>query len=133
MDKSGDQGKIAGEINPPNYNSVCPITFEESEYFPSITLKIRTMIENLEEEEKDENFYKELVDRKAKEKKNKKEDWEIEMLAAQNMDPNAINYDKIVATNLDNLKELNQEILEISNCITIIFNEIEVIKFTLCR
>ena len=63
----------------------------------------------------------------------RKEDWEIEMLAAQNMDPNAINYDKIVATNLDNLKELNQEILEISNCITIIFNEIEVIKFTLCR
>ena len=126
MDKFKDKVSHTEDKLPPEFDLVCAPVYNDSIFLPTINLKIRLMLENIENEENDENLFLSLQRKKEIEKANRKEDWEVEKMTVFNLDQNGINYDKIVDNNSDRLGQLNQEVLEISNCISVIFNEIEV-------
>ena len=111
------------DINdPPTYDIVCPPSFDDQQYLPTIMLKIRYTKNN---DCDDEELLAEEIRREEQiknEDKNSQKDINKKILKEENH----VDYNEIVHINLVKMKELNKEIMEISNCISIIFNEIEV-------
>ncbi len=128
MEKNKNNRNIEDE-KPPDYSEVCPPLYADAVYLPNIKIQIRRLIQNILNEEEDERIYQELTEKKElllKKKETEEQESKIEKEEHNNTDENAVDYEKIVNTNNLILKELDQEISELSNTIKVLFNEIEV-------
>ena len=130
MEKNKKTRNIEDE-KPPDYNEVCPPIYPDSFYLPSIKIQIRRLIQNILTGEEDEKIYQELKEQKEMELRKKVSKDETEDTnqkeELKNSDDTIVDYEKIVNKNNEILREMNQDISELSNIIQVLFNEIEVI------